>query len=628
MSEQKKTVKCSSWQKFSLLTLGLLTMGNVAATEQPTLEQMIAQKLMLDIRYYCAEAVPAGSCRTPLTSLPPELAELLSQYDIGGVILFSENLRDIPQTVTLNHQLQQAAAVSPLKQPMFISIDQEGGRVARMPRHLATSFSGNMAIGATYALHGTHFATVTGDILAKELLALGINLNFAPTIDVNVNPQNPVINVRSFGEDPQQVAALGGAQLKAMQKQGMIASLKHFPGHGDTHVDSHLGLPRVDHNVEQINQIDLYPFAEIIRQQDPGMVMTAHIQYPQLDSSTFVSKSGEVMIKPATMSKTIMQDILRKELGFKGVIITDALDMAGISHFFTPTEAVINTFAAGVDIALMPLKIQSPAELQQLPQLIKDVAAATEKGQLDKKEMTASYQRIIQLKQQYPLITSDKPLAEQIKTAQQVLGQPAHRKAELELARAAVTLVKQQAEQWPLQLNTKTKVVLLMPDTSKAEALAQALQQVTGQKLNLTLLSQQQLKTADAQAKLAAADVVISGFISPMQTLAEIGGMDDLSAVANLGKAYQEQRQQFRQLLQFIEQQKAVHVFVSLRAPYEITDYAPFADIALATYAYNVDLDPLTGKVSGPVYQALAEVLLGKKPAQGQLPVTLPGGAD
>ena len=152
-----------------------------------TVRQMLGQKLMLDLRYYCTEPVAAGKCRTPLTSLPPQLAKLISQYDIGGVILFAENLQHTQQIIGLNRQLQQAAAQSALKQPLFISIDQEGGRVARLPRQLATSFSGNMAIGATYPEHGNHFAELAGTVMADELLALGINVNFAPTVDVNVN---------------------------------------------------------------------------------------------------------------------------------------------------------------------------------------------------------------------------------------------------------------------------------------------------------------------------------------------------------------------------------------------------------------------------------------------------------
>lgn len=623
MPELNKIIKSYLWRNSVVLAFGLLSMSKSSVVMADVkLEQMIAQKLMLDIRYYCTEATP-DKCRTPLTVLPPELAQLISDYDVGGVILFSENLQDIPQIVELTQTLQQAAQRSALKQPLFIGIDQEGGRVARLPRHQATSFSGNMAIGATYAQHQTRFAEATGDILAKELKVLGINLNFAPTVDVNVNPQNPVINVRSFGENPQQVAELGGAMLNAMQQQGVIAALKHFPGHGDTHVDSHLGLPRVDHAAEQIHQIDLFPFAEIIKKWQPGMVMTAHIQYPQLDSSTFVAKNGDTMIKPATMSRTIMQDILRQKLGFQGVIITDALDMAGISHFFTPTEAVINTFAAGVDVALMPVKIHSPAELQQLPQLIKDVAAAVQQRLLSADDITASFERITALKQQFALSAPALPLAQQVQQAQQLIGQKAHRQTELELAQAAVTLVKQQLEQWPLQLTAKQKVVLLMPDYSKAQVLRQALQQVSAQPLTIESISLLQQDVTQSKTLLAEADVIISGFISPMQALAEAGGMDDLSAISNWAQAYQQQRDIFEQLLDFIAAQPAAHIFISLRSPYEIADYAIYADTVLASYAYNVEIDPQSKEISSPVYLALAQIILGELPAKGQLPVTV-----
>jgi len=399
----------SCWSRVSLIIVSFYLLSwqvfaMPANAPVASVKQMLGQKLMLDLRYYCSQVPAKEQCRTPMTKLPPELAALIRDYNIGGVILFAENLADIAQTVQLNRDLQSAASASALTLPLFISIDQEGGRVARLPRNLATSFAGNMAIGATYVRHGSSYATAVGKVLADELLALGINVNFAPTVDVNVNPQNPVINVRSFGEKPALVAELGGAMTTAMQKRGMIAALKHFPGHGDTEVDSHLGLPRVDHSIKQIQQIDLYPFAQLIKQHNPGMIMTAHIQYPALDNSTFVSKDGETMLKPATLSRKILHGVLRGELGFKGVIITDALDMAGISKFFSHTQAVVQTFAAGADIALMPVKLQHPGELNALANLLEALEAAVKKGDIALPELQASYQRIVALKQQYPLL--------------------------------------------------------------------------------------------------------------------------------------------------------------------------------------------------------------------------------
>lgn len=597
----------------SMATSGLVSAA--ASNTTPSLQQVLGQKLMLDLRYYCEQPVAPGACRTPLTQLPPALAELISKHHIGGVILFAENLQHPEQIVTLNQQLQQAAAAQGTGLPLFIGIDQEGGRVARLPRQQSTSFSGNMAIGATFAEHGNRFATEVGEIMAKELLSLGINVNFAPTVDVNVNPQNPVINVRSFGEDPQQVALLGKAMTEAMQQQGMLVSLKHFPGHGDTHVDSHLGMPRVDHSKEQIARVDLLPFAQIIEQAAPAMIMTAHIQFPALDSSTFSSKTGEQMIKPATLSRSILTGVLREQLKFRGLIVTDALDMAGISHFFTVPQAVIETFAAGADIALMPVKLQSPAELANLAALLNELEAAVQSGKLQQQELLASYQRIVAAKQRLKeLPKADTTLA------QSVLANPLHRASELALARAAVTVVKGEAS-LPLTVNHKT-TVLLMPDLSKGTLLKNYLQQLAPEAGKIELISLQRLDLDLAKRQIAAADQVIAGFISPMQSLAEIGGMDDLSGIRNLGEAYQQQQQYFLQLLQYGAALKKPQTFVSLRSPYEISLYAPYVERALATYAYHGWQDE-TGNWVSPVYQALAEVLLGQSKATGRLPVTL-----
>lgn len=371
------------------------------ATEagQDTLRRAIAQKIVIDLRYFCEQQPADMPCKKPMTSLPPQLAELISSTGIGGVILFADNLTDIEQMVRLNHDLQQAAINGLAGEPLLLTIDQEGGRVVRVPRHLGTSFSGNMAIGATFPEHGLTFAQQSGEILGKELTALGFNVNHAPTVDVNVNPDNPVINVRSFGEDPQQVAELGLAQLDAMQRQGVAGTLKHFPGHGDTATDSHTGLPRVEHDRQTIAQVDLLPFRYAIAQGKVDMIMTAHIQYPQLDSSEITNASGEKMLRPATLSRAILTDLLREEMGFEGVIITDAMDMAGIAAFFDPTQATIETFRAGSDLVLMPVRLHTPQELERLPQLIEDLMQAVQQGQLNKQEILNSAARVKALKQ-------------------------------------------------------------------------------------------------------------------------------------------------------------------------------------------------------------------------------------
>lgn len=600
----------------ALLAFAGLAVSGIAAEPQLPLRTVLAQKIMLDLRYYCEQPVPAGSCRNGMTELPVELAHLIRETEVGGVIHFMENLQSAAQIQQLNHDLQQAASSSRFGLPLFIAVDQEGGRVARLPKHEATTFSGNMAIGATYAEHGIRFANSVGHILAKELLALGFNVNFAPTVDVNNNPDNPVINVRSFGDDPARVAELGGAMVAAMERQGLQTALKHFPGHGDTVVDSHLGLPQVKHDMERIEQIELKPFADIIRQQQPSMMMTAHIQFPELDASSLTARDGRSIIKPATLSRAILTDLLRTQLGYQGVIVTDALDMAGISQFFSPEEAVIHAFAAGADIALMPLKVQSPAELGKLSQLLDALEQAVADGRLQEKELRQSNQRIQALKQRWPDMPARSLVTE-------VLGHPLHRAEELALARASITLVKNSQQILPLAMDGSKKLLILMPDSSRCQAMEYALQQVVAKKVSYQCLSLLQPDWSSAETILAAADVVIGAFISPMQSLAEMGGMDDIAALGGLQQAYRLQQQRLQQALAGAQQRQQQVIYLSLRSPYDVVTFGDYAAAVLASYDYHTVQDPSTGQHRGVAFQALAEVLFGKQEATGQLPVKL-----
>ncbi len=614
--------------KFALssLVIGLgcfMPLQSSFAESALTLKQQLGQKLMLDLRYYCEQDTGEQKCRTPVTRLPADLANIISKHNIGGVILFAENIDTVPQVIKLNNDLQQAAAKSELGLPLFISIDQEGGRVARIPRDVGTSFTGNMSIGATYKEHGTHFATESARIIAEELLALGVNVNYAPTVDVNMNPDNPVINVRSYGEDPQLVAKLGGAQVAGFENNGVISSLKHFPGHGDTNVDSHTGLPKVMHDKETIWQQDLPPFKDIIKNQQPGMIMTAHIQYPALDDSTFVSKEGKTMIKPATMSRKIITDLLRDELGYQGVVITDALDMAGISHFFEPIEAVVNTFAAGVDIALMPIEIRSPKDLEVLEALIDRLEEEVQRGTLNADEITASATRILKLKEKFKLTTKlDDEAA--IKKAQLLLGDQSHRKVEAELALAAITEVKNENNTLPLNIKSGTKVHIIMPDTRKCFALQQALLDNTNTLLSFSCTSLQGYEPISTLKEMNEADVIIAANASPKQSAVEVGGMDDLADNPEFAIAKADQSAALESLLKQAKLANKKTVFVSLRAPYDISQFGKFADAVLATYAYNIDIDT-EEKIAGPAFTALAKVLMGKASANGQLPVTVNG---
>ena len=598
----------------------LMPLQSSFAKSALSLEQQLGQKLILDFRYYCEQG-SSKQCRTPMTSLPSELANVITKHNIGGVILFSENTQSIEQTITLNSQLQTAASKSSSKLPLFISIDQEGGRVARLPRDVATSFTGNMSIGATYKKHGIEYATKTATVIAKELASLGVNVNYAPTVDVNMNPDNPVINVRSFGENPTLVGKLGAAQVAGFESNGVITSLKHFPGHGDTSVDSHTGLPQVNHSKEVIYEQDLAPFKHIIAKQNPGMIMTAHIQYPQLDSSTFVSVDGKTMIKPATMSRTIITDILRDELNYQGVVVTDALDMAGISHFFTPTQAVINTFAAGVDIALMPIEIRTPDDLNKLDELIKELVAAVKSKQLDEHEIAQSAKRITSLKNKFRLSTNFDPIPALI-NAKQIIGSTAHRAIEADLAVEAITQVKNTDNTLPLKLKNAQRLHIIMPDTRKCMAMQQAIETISEQVFTYTCSSLQGFDPEQAGRQIKSADVVIAANATPNQSAVEIGGMDDLKDDPNFALSTAQQPQALESLLKMAKQSNKSTVFISLRAPYDIATYGEYAQAVLASYAYNIDIDE-DERVSGPAFTALAKVLLGKEQANGVLPVTI-----
>ena len=334
----------------------------------PTLKYKLAQQLFIDLRYFCSPAA-VGYCQMPVTTLPNELSELLSETQVGGVILFSENLTDKKQILTLNRAIQSAILrnqSSNQSVAAYIGLDQEGGRVSRLPQDEYLGFAGNMAIGATYAKHDVYFADAIATEHARQLRALGFSVNFAPVLDVNNNPENPVINVRSYSQFPELVADLGQAAIAAMQTNGIAGAAKHFPGHGDTKIDSHVGLPKVAHTPEIIHSIDLAPFKHVINGKTPSavpdMIMTAHIQYPNLDNTSFQTKTGKKTTLPATLSKKILTGLLREQLGYKGLIVTDALDMAAISQFLEPKEAVIKAIDAGADITLMPYRISSPEQ--------------------------------------------------------------------------------------------------------------------------------------------------------------------------------------------------------------------------------------------------------------------------
>ncbi|MFJ7059032.1 glycoside hydrolase family 3 protein [Streptomyces griseobrunneus] len=268
-------------------------------------------------------------------------AELVATYHVGGIIYFAwaHNTRDPHQIAALSNGIQRAAQAGRSRVPLLISTDQEHGIVCRVGEP-ATLLPGAMALGAGGSRSDTRRAAW---IAGAELAAVGINQNYAPDADVNVNPANPVIGVRSFGSDPESVAELVAAQVKGYQGAGIAATAKHFPGHGDTSTDSHTGLPVIGHTREQWEELDAPPFRAAIRARIDS-VMTAHIVVPALDPSE----------DPATLSRPILTGILREELGYDGVVVTDSLGMEGVRTKYGDDRVPVLALLAGVDQLLNP----------------------------------------------------------------------------------------------------------------------------------------------------------------------------------------------------------------------------------------------------------------------------------
>jgi beta-N-acetylhexosaminidase len=269
----------------------------------------------------------------PGTTITPELRSLAREFSLGGVILFSRNIEAPEQVAELSRDLQSLASDLPL----WVSVDQEGGRVARL-RQPFTEWPPMAVLGRSGSVElASRFAAA----LAAELKAVGVTLDYAPVLDIHTNPKNPVIGDRALAEDAETAGRLGAAIVRALQDNGVAACGKHFPGHGDTSVDSHLELPLVEHPPDRIRRVECVPFRDAIR-AEVAFIMTAHVLVPSLDDA-----------KPATLSPRIVQAILRDELGFAGVILSDDLEMKAIASAYAVPDAAVHAVAAGCDGVLI-----------------------------------------------------------------------------------------------------------------------------------------------------------------------------------------------------------------------------------------------------------------------------------
>jgi beta-N-acetylhexosaminidase len=305
-----------------------------------------------------------------------EIIPIIDEYKLGGVILYKNNINTVSQTIDDINRLKTIDN----KIPLFISIDQEGGRVNRLPEEMG-AFDSAMSIGNKNNLN---YAYESGKKIGVSLNQLGINLDFAPVLDIFSNPLNTVIGERSFGTNPDIVSRMGIQIIKGLHSKNIMATAKHFPGHGDTEVDSHIGLPVVDKTVDELNSFEFIPFKNAIN-NDIDMIMVAHIILSKVDNV------------PSTMSDKVITDILRDDLDYDGVVITDDMSMKAISDNYTIPEAAVESINAGCDIVLIK-------GVNNAISIINSIKKSLDNGKLTEERIDESLYRILMLKDKYKML--------------------------------------------------------------------------------------------------------------------------------------------------------------------------------------------------------------------------------
>ncbi|MBV7668836.1 glycoside hydrolase family 3 protein [Streptomyces halstedii] len=405
-----------------------------------SLEEKVGQLFVMRVYGHSATAPDQVDIDANLDEIGVRTAaELIARYHVGGIIYFTwaHNTRDPHQIADLSNGIQRAALAQPTPLPLLISTDQEHGIVCRVGEP-ATLMPGAMALGAGGSRSD---ARTAARIAGAELAALGINQNYAPDADVNVNPANPVIGVRSFGSDPQSVAGLVAAQVKGYQSAQVASTAKHFPGHGDTSTDSHTGLPSIQHTREQWAELDAPPFRAAVA-AGIDSIMTAHIVVPALDPSE----------DPATLSRPILTGILREELGYDGVVVTDSLGMEGVRTKYGDERVPVLALQAGVDQLLNP---------PDLSVAWNAVLAAVKSGEISEARIEESILRILRLKSKLGLFRD--PYVTR-RGVDRTVGAKEHLAAADRIAERTTTLLAHTGALLPLSRRTHRNVLVVGAD--------------------------------------------------------------------------------------------------------------------------------------------------------------------
>jgi beta-N-acetylhexosaminidase len=526
--------------------------------KQLTLEEKVSQLIFPSIQgsYYAEDA---DSWR--------ELERLVSSRKVGGLVL---SIGDVYEYAVQVNRIQKLSEV-----PLLVAGDFEYGVAMRVPR--ATSFPRAMAIGAT---RNSRYAYEIAKATALEGRALGIEQNYAPTIDVNNNPRNPVINTRSFGDDVNLVSEMGAAYVKGTQDGGMISTIKHFPGHGDTDIDSHLGLVTLKFDRKHFEQIELPPFNAAIK-SGAMSVMVGHIAVPAFDTGVGI---------PATVSPRITTELLRNDLKFDGLVVTDAMRMRGVSMKYGAAEASVLALKAGADIVLMPADIDVAIDA---------AVAAVKRGEISEQRIDASVRKLLKAKQWAGL---DRNRFADVAKISDIVGSRQNEILACEVARKAITVLGNKKEILPLSpIDTRRFLDLVVADTEDPREGRGFHSKLRARRNNIEFAKvdprsnegeyETVVETAKGvdvivcQLQLATRSGETTGFISIKQK-------NLMARLASLGKPV---------------------IAISFGNPYVIMDL-PKTDAYVCAYSN-----------SEVMQDAVAEVLFAEAPAQGKLPITIPG---
>ncbi|MFE9699584.1 glycoside hydrolase family 3 protein [Streptomyces sp. NPDC006270] len=543
-----------------------------------SLEEKVGQLFVTRVYGHSATDPDQADIDANLTELGVRTAaELISTYHVGGIIYFTwaHNTRDPHQIADLSNGLQRAALAGRSRLPLLVSTDQEHGIVCRVGEP-ATLLPGAMALGAGGSRSDTRRAAW---IAGTELAALGINQNYAPDADVNVNPANPVIGVRSFGSDPESVAALVAAQVKGYQGAGIASTAKHFPGHGDTSTDSHTGLPVINHTRAQWEELDAPPFRAAIRARIDS-IMTAHIVVPALDPSE----------DPATLSRPILTGILREELGYDGVVVTDSLGMEGVRTKYGDDRVPVLALLAGVDQLLNPPKLSVAWNA---------VLDAVRSGEISEARIEGSLLRVLRLKSRLGLFRD--PFVSH-RGVERTVGSRAHRAAADRIAEHTTTLLADPGGTLPLSRRTHRDLLVVGADPASpsgttgppTSTLARAFGELgfTARALS-TGTTPSEAKIAEAVAAAEGRDAVV---VATYNVTARSSQRDLVTALVATGVPV---------------------VTVAVRNPYDVAHLDAGVAASLAAYSWtDVEL------------RAAARVIAGRADPRGTLPVPVQRADD